>query len=448
MKKQIKKKLLELTELLSEAHDDIQKKLEKNDVNTAATVLEECQNLAITIGTKIEEIEGNGTTVVKALEDYCELVYQIHEKILQPPGTANPRKIYKSLNKSYIEISNRIKYDIPEIKEVVFLPYMASLWDSLESVWKRAMADPEIEAKVIPIPYFDKNSDGSFGEMHYEGTLFPDYVPVLHYDDYNFEKNHPDEIYIHNPYDDMNIVTSVHPFFYSKNIKQFTDKLIYIPYFVLEEIDLSNKKAVENKAHFAQVPAVIHADEVIVQSENMRQFYIECIVQLTGENTRKVFEKKIKGTGSPKIEKLQSMTIDDISIPEEWNKYIYKEDGSRKKIVLYNNSISALLRESEQILAKMDKVFDEFSKYRDSVTLLWRPHPLIKATINSMRPQLQDAYNALIMKFKNGDIGIYDDSADVDRAIIVADAYYGDGSSLVTLCKSVKMPIMVQKTSV
>lgn len=447
MKKQIKKKLLELTDLLSEAHDEIQKRLEKKDINTAATLLEECQNTAITIGTKIEEIEGDGTTAVKALEDYCELVYQIHEKILQVE-TINPRNIYKSLNKSYIEISNRIKHDIPEIKEVVFLPYMASMWDSLESVWKRVIADPKIDAKVIPIPYFDKNSDGSFGEMHYEGALFPDYVPIIHYNDYDFEKNHPDEIYIHNPYDEMNMVTSVHPFFYSSNIKKFTDKLIYIPYFVLEEIDLSNKKAVENKAHFAQVPAVIHADEVIVQSENMRQFYIESIVQLTGENTRKIFEKKIKGTGSPKIEKIQSMTIEDISIPEEWNKYIYKEDGSRKKIVLYNTSISALLRESEKMLVKMDRVFDEFSKYRDAVTLLWRPHPLIKATIKSMRPQLQDAYNALIMKFKNGDIGIYDDSADVDRAIIVADAYYGDGSSLVTLCKSVKMPIMLQDTSV
>lgn len=447
MKKQLKKQLLEITALLAEAHENINKHLEKKDINTAVVILEDCQNTAIAVGTKIDEIEGDGTTPVKALEDYCELVYQIHENLLQRESF-NPRKIYKLLNKSCLDISNKIKYDIPEIKEVIFLPYKASMWDSLESVWKRADADQAMEAKVIPIPYFDKNPDGSFREMHYEGVDFPDYVPIIHYDDYNFEQNHPDEIYIHNPYDDMNFVTSVHPFFYSKNLKQFTDKLIYIPYFVLEEIDLNNKQAVKNKCHFAQVPAVIHADEVIVQSENMRQFYIESMVQLTGPQTKKTFEKKIKGTGSPKIEKIQSMKIDDVTIPKEWGKHIYREDGSKKKIVLYDTGVSALLRESEQMLIKMYHVFDAFKKCRDDVVLLWRPHPLIKATITSMCPQLWADYQSLVIKYKSDEFGIYDDTPDMDRALVIADAYYGDGGSLVTLCKAVNMPIMVQDAKI
>lgn len=161
---------------------------------------------------KIDEIEGEGTSAVKELEYYCELAYQIYEKILQGEDV-NPRKLYKLLNKSYTNISNKIKYDIVEKKEIVFLPYMASMWDSLESVWKRASEDPKVEAIVIPIPYYDKNSDGTLGNVHYEGSQFPDYVPIIHFDDYNFKANHPDEIYIHNPYDDMNTVTSVHPFF-------------------------------------------------------------------------------------------------------------------------------------------------------------------------------------------------------------------------------------------
>ena len=39
---------------------------------------------------------------------------------------------------------------------------------------------------------------------------------------------------------------------------------------------------------------------------------------------------------------------------------------------------------------------------------------------------------------------IYDDSADLDRAIVVSDAYYGDASSIVQLFQKTRKPIMIQ----
>lgn len=47
--------------------------------------------------------------------------------------------------------------------------------------------------------------------------------PVMWYGNYDFEKRRPDMIYIHNPYDKYNYVTSVHPDFYSENLKRYTD---------------------------------------------------------------------------------------------------------------------------------------------------------------------------------------------------------------------------------
>ena len=45
-------------------------------------------------------------------------------------------------------------------KKIFFLPYKASMWDSLESVWKAAVEDKEhCEAYVVPIPYYDIDSD-------------------------------------------------------------------------------------------------------------------------------------------------------------------------------------------------------------------------------------------------------------------------------------------------
>ena len=77
----------------------------------------------------------------------------------------------------------------------------------------------------------------------------------------------------------------------------------------------------------------------------------------------------------------------------------------------------------------------------------WRPHPLIKATIESMRPHLWQKYQKIVKRYKAEGWGIYDDSADMDRAVVISDAYYGDPSSIVPLygetlsCRAVRNPL-------
>ena len=44
--------------------------------------------------------------------------------------------------------------------------------------------------------------------------------------------------------------------------------------------------------------------------------------------------------------------------------------------------------------------------------------------------------------------GIYDDTADLDRAIAVSDGYYGDPSSVVQLCRERGMPVMYQDVKI
>ena len=41
---------------------------------------------------------------------------------------------------------------------------------------------------VIPVPYYDKNPDGSFRKVHYEGDRFPSNVSITHYNDYDLKK--------------------------------------------------------------------------------------------------------------------------------------------------------------------------------------------------------------------------------------------------------------------
>lgn len=443
MRRAQKQQIKQLAEQMEQAHEQIRRSIEQNNTASAIELLEDCQNAGITLGTSIERTEGEGHPTVFLLERYCELVYRLHEE-MSSRETAKAGKVYKQLRQSMIKISNSINNGISVRTEAVFLPYKASMWDSLESVWRAAEKDPDCDAYVIPIPYYDKNPDGSFRKEHYEADQYPSDVPVIKYDEFDFGLHRPDVIFIHNAYDSANFVTSVHPFFYSDNLKKYTDKLIYIPYFVLAEVEPDNTEAVGHIKHFCTVPGVFHADKVVVQSEKMRRIYINVLTEAVGKESRKIWEEKILGSGSPKFDKVTDTGRTDLTVPEEWLKVIEKPDGSRKKIVLYNTGITALLKHNEKMLEKMESVFHLFREKRDEISLLWRPHPLIQATIESMRPKLWEAYKNLRERYIEEGWGIYDDSADLNRAITLSDAYYGDMSSLVQLYQETGKPVMVQ----
>lgn len=446
MKQEQKQQIEELIKLIEDAHDQIISYIGQGCTQFAEELLVDCQNSSIAIGTLIEETECEGHPIIALLESYCELIYQIH-KDLADGREVNVNKVYKLLRQKLIKVENSLKNDIVIRKEIVFLPYKASMWDSLESVWKAADAAENCDAYVIPIPYYDKNPDGSFREMHYEGDQYPNYVPITRYDEYDFEKRKPDIIYIHNPYDQYNLVTSVPPFFFSENLKKYTDKLVYIPYFIIGEIKPEDDNAIARMEHFCTVPAVFNADKVVVQSEDMKQVYIKVLLNAMNDHSeavKKYWDNKILGLGSPKIDKVLSTKKVSLEIPQEWLEIIEKPDGSWKKIVFYNTSIVALLRYNEKMLTKMEQVFHAFKENRKEVALLWRPHPLIKATVESMRPQLWIEYDKIVQKYREEVWGIYDDTSDVDRAIALSDAYYGDGSSIVQMYHQTGKPIMIQ----
>lgn len=457
MRKAQKKQADDFVELLGQAHEEIKRAIEKNNFRMALSLLADCQEGAISLGNHIEKTEGEDADVIPLLEEYCEQLYQIHEKLSDQEYEEQSAlvlknqagRINKQLHRSFVTISNGVHH-IKVRREVVFLPYKASMWDSLESIWKAADEDPDCDAYVIPIPYFDRNPDGSFREMHYEGGLYPKYVPVTRYEDYDFENRQPDIIFIHNPYDNTNFVTSVHPFFYSTNLKKFTEQLVYVPYFILNEIEPEDQEAVDKMKHFCTVPGVIAADRVIVQSEKMRQIYINVLTGLLSEEGlgRKYWEKKILGLGSPKIAKVLATRREDLEIPRDWMKIIQKPDGSWKKIIFYNTGVGAFLEHGEKMLEKMHCTFRILKENQEEVALLWRPHPLIQATVESMRPQLQKEYRELVEQYRKEGWGIYDDTPDMNRAVALSDAYYGDWSSIVHLYQKTGKPVMIQDVEV
>lgn len=403
-------------------------------------VLLECQQLAIDLGTLIEQCKGNGHPTIPHLERYCEIIYQLSLNFSQ--------ELVHQLGVLLSDLKSSIQSEILERKEAVFILYKASQWEYIQNTYQTILADKTYDVYVIPVPYYYKKYDGTFCEEHYEGNLFAENIPITQYNEFDFGLHYPEMVFIQNPYDEFNPIISVHSFFYSTNLKQYTEKLIYIPPFSLEEFTKDSYREYHNMQYYCTMPGVINADKVIVQSENMKQLYIEKLTEFAGEDTRSIWESKIEWLDSIQHDISNTPDTRYKDIPQEWLPLIVKADGTRKKIILYYTGLSSFMQYKEDIISKTRRAFSTFQNQQENFLILWKPHSLIKTTLEQSDSHLYQEYLTLEDEFKQNLYGILDTSIDNETCAILCDAYYGDTSPLVQLFRNAGKPILIQDVQI
>lgn len=375
-------------------------------------LLEEYQQAVITVGDIIDKQtrEEESSAVIPGLEEYCEEIFQMVNCV---GGTADYSRQMEVLRNRHRRMT-RVLEDIPVRTEMLFMPYKFSMWDSLESVYLAAAADENCDALVMPIPYVERNQAGKTA-WKFEGSDFKG-IPIEDFEEYNFDEHRPDVVFIHNPYDACNNVTSVPSEYYTEEIKKYCRYLVYIPYFYV---------GAELPQIHLKLPSYENIDYIVVPSH----FSVE-------QMSPYVAKEKLLPLGSPKVDRMLLMN-ERREMPEKWKKQI-----QGRKAVLYNVGVNGLLQNGFRTILKMRYVFDYFKKQSDLV-LWWRPHPLLKATVKSMKPELLPAYEEMEKAFLLERIGIYDVTPDSNMAIAATDAFLGDYSSMVCLYGLLGKPIFL-----
>lgn len=413
----------------------------------AMELLEDCQEGAIAFGNKIEEIKGRGYVTVGILEQFCEVLYIIHEMLAENGNIYAADKMFEEI---LTRLSDSVQKDIIERKVVVFLPYKASLWDSMESIWRAAVSDPSCDVYVVPIPYCEKEFNGALGDVRYEGEQFPDDVSVIDYEAFDFTLQHPDMIFIHNPYDGYNLATTIPPMFYAKELRKYTNKLVYIPWFVIDEIEEDDMRGSFSMDYFCTMPGVVCADQVVVQSEQMREAYIRKLSEFAGEDTRTVWEEKILGLGSPIYDKERERK-NAIKVPEEWRKVFLKNDGGHRKVILYNTVPEAMLEHDAAMLDKIRNTLAVFEGQKEEIALVWCANLSRSDYVKEMRPRLWKKYQQLVKEYREAGWGILSELSEDDEwdAILkFGCGYYGDPDSNVRLCRRSGMAALIQNVKI
>ena len=326
-------------------------------------IIQESQQLAIDLGTMLEQMLGEGTEIVGLLEQYCEVLYATYEWAAQ--GTTE-QETPKTVSAKFHVLSDQITAELERIlacKTVLFLPVLARDWQSLHGLWKAAAEDANCAAYVVPLPYYYKDYDSSPKEICCDAAAFPEEVCPMDYKGLTaeyLEMLHPDVIVIQNPYDAWNPAMAVADMYYSLNLRKYTEALIYVPPFALEEFTKDNARAYSNMKYYATMPGVVYADKVIAQSEKLRQVYIERLTDFVGEESREIWEEKV-----------QEICVPEQDAEPEQAKQQSADAGKSKapckKRILYGISRGTYLEDPGAAEQKQERCLQIFEQYKESI---------------------------------------------------------------------------------
>ena len=235
------------------------------------------------------------------------------------------------------------RFILKKHKKICFMPYKYEMWECMSGIYEE-LKKQGAKPVVMPIPYF-RLKDGC---IDMTGGLISDREKYRFrtkdwkkFNEYDF-----DCVFIHNPYDDNNTITTIHPFFYSSELKKRGCKIAYVPYFI-------HYGGVSTE-DFRLQSGVANADYIFVHSDQERQAYIDTYKKIGMDFSNRVFN-----FGSPFTDKL-------------------KKSGNNTLIC---TSIIAFLSNPEYKL----------SVYREKIETannpIFRPHPLMIEIINARCPE-------------------------------------------------------------
>ncbi len=445
--------LLEMYDTLRGAVGQTNKAIKEGNRETALGLLSVCQESAVTIGESIEGLAGEGTQAVHFLEEFCEEVYntsvilgkELEEESETPsPSGATANNLLKILDEAKKTFDDEIRV----ASTVVFIPIDPKWWDGFETVWEKEKSDENTTVFVVPIPWYETTPGVDEVKVHYDIASYPKEIGALDYRSFNLASLHPDVIYIQDAQDGHEPGRTTERSFNTGILKDYTDDLVYIPYHLEADPDMKNRNMLEKLGSRVMASGLMNVNTIIVQSPVMRNAYIWLMCQKYGSEDKELYESMVKGTGSPRAERLAKIKREDIAMPEEWNKYVLRPDGSRKKIILYSNSAWLFMDNGKELVDKLRNSMKVFRENSDDVALIWRPHPLTEELLQTLRPEYEEEYRSFVEEYKQEQYGIYDDDEDFTTSIVLSDAFYGDDGAMVILYKATGKPIMIENLEI
>ena len=218
--------------------------------------------------------------------------YNKYNKLLAASFLARIRNETETLKKEVLG-------EIVRPLEVVFLPFKQKGWEQLELLYRYFDSLPGVIPYVSQIPYYRRGDTLKVDKEPVAVELkISDDVRQISWKNMNLEIHTPDLIITQNPYDQYSVGMSVDPRYYSAVLQKMADKVIYVPWFKMDEILPEHGASWRMADDYIKVPGVIRADCILVPSYNTRRIYIDKLTEFAGSDTWKHWNKVVQKADS------------------------------------------------------------------------------------------------------------------------------------------------------
>ena len=425
-RKNVRQKCHEITSLLLRVHAHIENCINNCDTASASALLGKCQTLAISLGTLIEKQLNDSADIVHLLEEYCEIVYRVSESPKEEGGSVLDNKIE--------EVEGALNaYFAGKKTEVLFIVTKSKQWGCLKAVYDHYRSKPDAEVHVMPIPYrvVDRVVGADEGERN-DRELIQDGLNIIDHREYDISKEHPDVIVTCYPYDDWGSTMDVSQEYYSRNLREHTDELIYVPCFDIDPPIDENDKAVTAAKVMLEQPAVLYSDIIAANSDKLKECYVTSLSSLSGheeywEDKIKVFPDTASEPGG----------IGE-ALPEKWRSEI-----SGRKILVFGVNGSFLIENGSKAIVKLKEAVQTIKEASDNIACIFTSSEDTDG-IRHIDPELWGEYSLFTESLIDDGI-IVDTERDVMGYMDEVSAYYGTPGVLAHRCRNLGKPVMLMK---
>ncbi|MBR1598188.1 MAG: LicD family protein [Lachnospiraceae bacterium] len=458
----------ECVEQLCDMTDQLLITCSEENYEEILALLPECQQLAADMGTFIEEIKGEDRESVKltvsSIQKYCDVLYALYQVLACEDNILNEDAKSElniaELEDSIYELKDVVIEQVLARKEVLFLSVGPKEWNGFGDIYNSVTCKNDCDVYVVPLPLLFKDSLGRIKASNEEIAQaaqefsYPKDLMLTEWTNYDVKLHHPDRVYIQNPYDGENPCLTVPPGFYAKEIGEYTDELIYISAFKVDEFHENDYNDIYNMKHYVTAPGVIYADKILVQSENMKKQYVRKLTEFAGEDTEEAWNNKVKvyyadgGLGDSIEYKNPVNEADDDTVLHV------------KKKIFYCIGLNELSEHRDKIIESVKERFDIFEGSSDSIDVTVAINPIDINEWRKIDGKLAEELFALIHEYVDNS-GVITEGAqekrlyeywcrliemrleDYETIVHEHDAYYGSASPLVPMFVHEKKPVMI-----
>lgn len=426
-RKTTEQKCYEMTCVLLKVHEHVESLVKSGNVDPAAELLGKCQNLAVSLGTLMENSMPDSTDLVHRLEDYCELIFESSEAWNEESRNLLDRSIKES------EEAIRV-YFRDKKKDVLFIVTKAELWNLLKPLYDSYLLMDNTEVYVLPITYHIADKViGINGEERNDRELLPEDLKTVSEDEYVIDKRHPDVIVSGYPYDGWGATMDVPETYYSENLRSRTDELIYVPCFNVDPPINDNDKAVTAIKVMVEQPAILYSDRVVVKSEKLRKCYIDSLTAISGH--AEYWTEKLQV-----MEGLaESVTKTGSGLPDDW-----KNKLCERKVLLFGFDGAFLMEHGRKAIEKLKEAMNTINEASEYIICVVSPSTDLYG-IENADPELWAEYNGFMDSLAGSKDVIIDYDHDAIDHLDRVSGYYGTPGELAHRCRNLRKPVMLMK---